>query len=64
MNIEEIKEVTACCVLNLVSMADLLRETGFEEDAKQISEAALDVCGHGRHAYYTLKAKEAPEKEC
>ena len=64
MKIEErIKEVTAVCVLNLVSMADMLREVGFEEDAKQVSEAAMDVCGYGRFAFYSLKEKEAPETE-
>lgn len=65
MKIEErIKEVTAVCVLNLVSMADMLREVGFEEDAKQVSEAAMDVCGHGRYAYYRLKPKDSSEKDC
>jgi len=63
MTSQNIKEVTASCVINLVSMADYLREAGFEEDAKHVAEAAMDVCGYGRFAYYSMREKENPETE-
>jgi len=63
MTAQQIKEATASCVLNLVSLADYLRASGFEEDGKQVAEAAMDVCGYGRFAYYSLLEKESPETE-
>lgn len=63
MTAQQIKEATASCVLNLVSLADYLRESGFDEDGKQVAETAMDVCGYGRFAYYSLLEKENPEKE-
>jgi len=63
MTAQQIKEATATCVLNLVSLADYLREAGFEEDGKQVAEAAMDVCGYGRFAFYSMREKETPETE-
>ncbi|MEW5980651.1 MAG: hypothetical protein AB1898_33180 [Acidobacteriota bacterium] len=55
--IEEIKDVTACCVLDLMTLADVLNKLDMEEDSKQVAELAVQVCGHGRGAYHLLKEK-------
>lgn len=60
--IEEIAEITGICILNLVTMADVLNKLGMDEDAKQISEMALEVCGHGRGSYHFLKDKYSSEE--
>jgi len=60
--IEEIKTVTGICVLNLITMADILNKLGMDEDAKQICEMAIDVCGHGRGSYHLLKDMHFPEE--
>lgn len=55
--IEEIKIVTGICVLNLTTLADILNKLEMTEDAKQVSEMAMDTCGHGRFAYHFLRDK-------
>ena len=55
--IEELKIVTGICVLNLTTMADILNKLDMTEDAKQVSEMAMDACGHGRFAYHFLRDK-------
>lgn len=60
--IERIADITGICVLNLITMANILKKLGMEEDSKQITEMAVDVCGHGRGSYRHLMEREFPEK--
>lgn len=57
--IEEIADITGICVLNLITMADILNKLGMDEDAKQITEIAVEVCGHGRGSYHVLMEKHS-----